>query len=101
VEAAYAEPRLRQLLPFTSHWVLCFSRCTGSPHTTDVPWIGYVISENRYKVRAPGWSDDDHHVFGEPATADEAVALLVANLPEGCAAAVAGTADDIRDDNVK
>ncbi|MBZ9593907.1 hypothetical protein K7B06_02185 [Streptomyces erythrochromogenes] len=31
VEAAYAEPRLRQLYPFSSHWTLGFNAHTGSP----------------------------------------------------------------------
>lgn len=95
-DAAYAEPRLRQLFPYTSHWVLCFSRCTGSPHTFDVPCIGYVLSEGRYQVRWPGWVDDlDRLVLGEADTAEEAVALVVANLREECGAAVAGTRDEL------
>ncbi|MBR7829246.1 hypothetical protein KDK95_23260 [Actinospica sp. MGRD01-02] len=94
-DAAYAEPRLRELFPYTSHWVLCFSRCTGSPHTFDVPCIGYLLPEWRYQVRWPGWEDIDRLVLGEADTAEEAVALVVANLPEGCSAAVAGTRDDL------
>jgi hypothetical protein len=29
LEAAYAEPKLRQLYPLSSHWTLHFSRSTG------------------------------------------------------------------------
>jgi Family of unknown function (DUF6193) len=93
-DAAYAEPRLRRLFPYTSHWVLCFSRCTGSPFTYDVPCIGYVLSEECYQVRWPGWGDDPV-VLGQAATAEEAVALVVANLPEGSGPAVAGTRDEV------
>lgn len=94
-DAAYAEPRLRELFPFTSHWVLCLSRCTGSPHSSDVPCIGYVLEKQRYQVRWPGWYDLDRLVIGEAATAEEAVALVIANLPDGCGPAVAGTRDEV------
>ncbi|MEU0835583.1 DUF6193 family natural product biosynthesis protein [Streptomyces sp. NPDC005969] len=30
-EAAHSEPRLRQLYPLSSRWMLCFSGCTGFP----------------------------------------------------------------------
>lgn len=93
-EAAYAEPRLRQLFPYTSHWVLCFTRCTGNPFTRDVPCIAYASSLDGYVVRWPGWGDTTR-VLGETGTAEEAVALVVANLPEGTGPAVAGTADDL------
>lgn len=93
-DAAYAEPRLRQLFPFVSHWVLCFSRCTGSPFTFDVPCIGYVLPEGSYQVRQPGWTDD-RVVLGHATTAADAVTLVVANLPDGCGPAVEGTRDDI------
>ena len=33
VRAAYAEPRLRQLFPWTGMWELHFSRCTEVRHT--------------------------------------------------------------------
>ncbi|WP_370377651.1 DUF6193 family natural product biosynthesis protein [Catenulispora sp. GAS73] len=81
-----------QLLPYTSHWVLCFSRCTGNPYTYDVPCIDYV--EGHYRVRWPGWGDTTR-VLGEAATAEKAVALVVAHLPEGTGPAVTGTADEL------
>lgn len=93
VDAAYAEPRLRQLFPFLSHYVLGFSRCTGFPFTSDIPWVGYNLPENCYQVRQPGWIDDPV-VLRQAATAEEAIALVVANLPDGCGPAVAGTCDD-------
>lgn len=48
--AAYAEPRLRVLFPFTSHGVLVFSRCTGFPFSQDVSAI-YPLGDHRYAVR--------------------------------------------------
>jgi len=94
VEAAYAEPRLRQLYAYTSHWVLCFSRCVGYPFTDDIPCIDYVIPEQLYRVRRPGWGDTTRTLSG-PVTAEEAVAIVVAHLPAGTGAAVAGTADEL------
>ncbi|MEE1735589.1 DUF6193 family natural product biosynthesis protein [Streptomyces sp. BE147] len=48
--AAYAEPRLRQLFPWTGMGELHFSRCTEYRHTWDIPYIqpatggGYWVS---------------------------------------------------------
>lgn len=96
VEAAYAEPRLRQLFPYLSHWVLGLSRCTGYPFTTDIPWIGYAPSGDGYEVRRHGWGwDETERVLAAAATAEEAVALVVDRLPEGTGPAVAGTCDDL------
>jgi hypothetical protein len=36
VEAAHAEPMLRQLYVFSSHWTLGFSSCTGFPFRVEV-----------------------------------------------------------------
>ena len=47
-----------------------------------------------YQVRRPGWGGSTRAIGG-PVTAEEAVALVVANLPEGTGAAVAGTADEL------
>jgi hypothetical protein len=90
VEAAYAEPRLRMLYPFTSHHDLHFSRCTGFPYSFDVPFIQHLPG-GRYLVaglrrgRVVGDADD-------PASA---VALVVAGLPAGCGPAIAGTAEKL------
>ncbi|MFF6885668.1 DUF6193 family natural product biosynthesis protein [Streptomyces sp. NPDC012421] len=77
VEAAYAEPRLRALYPFTSHWCLRFSAATRplldvvGPNLTTLSGGGYrvalLMSE---RGRACG-------------TAREAVAEAVRLLPEG------------------
>jgi hypothetical protein len=85
VEAAYAEPKLRQLYPYTSHWTLRFSTTTGFPFSPDV-----ITLEARkgkpYLVRKT-WMGDE---LGETATAQEAVALAVRLLPDGLGPAVAG-----------
>jgi Family of unknown function (DUF6193) len=52
VEAAYAEPWLRVLYPFTSHYDLHFSRCTGFPYSFDVPFIQHLAGW-RYLVAGP------------------------------------------------
>jgi hypothetical protein len=87
-QAAWAEPRLRQLFPFTSMRVLCFSWCTGYPFLADTPCIA-SIGGGRYRVYAA----DSRRVLGE-GNAREAVEIAAAALPEGCGPAVAGTADD-------
>ncbi|ROR35334.1 hypothetical protein EDD39_6991 [Kitasatospora cineracea] len=38
-EVAHSEPSLRRLSPFTSHFRLHFSPCTGFPHARDVPHV--------------------------------------------------------------
>ncbi|MET9663574.1 DUF6193 family natural product biosynthesis protein [Streptomyces sp. NPDC006510] len=89
VEAAHAEPRLRQLYVFSSHWTLGFSSCTGYPSRNEVAIVpSYEGSPFRLK-RHP-LSDD---VLGEAATAEEAVALAVRHLPADLGPAVAGTAE--------
>ncbi|WHM41061.1 DUF6193 family natural product biosynthesis protein [Streptomyces sp. BPTC-684] len=35
-EAAHADPRLRQLYVYSSHWTLGFSLCTGFPFRDEV-----------------------------------------------------------------
>lgn len=88
VEAAHAEPRLRQLYVFSSHWTLGFSSCTGFPFRDEVA-IAPSSNSSSYRVMMhpqPG-------VLGEAATAQEVVALAVSHLPTGLGPAVAGTAE--------
>jgi hypothetical protein len=54
IEAAYAEPMLRRLYPYTSHWALGFSSTPDYPFSRPFAWIdaprgagGYTISEGR------------------------------------------------------
>ncbi|RKE17301.1 DUF6193 family natural product biosynthesis protein [Streptomyces sp. TLI_171] len=86
VEAAGAEPRLRQLSVFSSHWTLGFSACTGEPSRVEVALVP-SYDGSPYRVQEYLHSG----VIGEAATAEEAVALAVAHLPAGLGPAVAGT----------
>ncbi|MCX4819177.1 DUF6193 family natural product biosynthesis protein [Streptomyces sp. NBC_01142] len=88
VRAAYAQPRLRELHPGVSHGVLWLSRCTDFPRS-HVPVV-YRLGRGGYQVTAQSVG-----TLGEVDTLEEAFALVVANLPEGCGPAVIGTADDV------
>ncbi|MFB7272581.1 DUF6193 family natural product biosynthesis protein [Streptomyces sp. NPDC056244] len=90
-EIASAEPGLRQLYPFTSHWSLHFTTCTGFPYSWDVPFVD-PLSDGRYRVCGPSRGT----VIGEVDTAGHAIALVTDGLPADCGAAVAGTADELR-----
>jgi hypothetical protein len=89
VQAAAAEPRLRQLFPFTSHWTLLFSSRTGFPYSQDVPLVA-PLPNNRYRVFAA----DRTTVVGDTDTADEAIALVIDGMPADVGPAIAGTAED-------
>ncbi|WP_344446328.1 DUF6193 family natural product biosynthesis protein [Kitasatospora nipponensis] len=75
--AAYAQPVLRRLMPVNSHFNLWFST------SVEEFWkarVGYVIcpdDEGLYGVRNRG------ELIARTGTPEEAVALLVAALPEG------------------
>jgi hypothetical protein len=88
VEAAARRPELRQLFPYTSLNMFCFSRCTGYPFTDDTPHV-CPTKHGQYDVVSPSGV-----VIGS-GNADEAADLVVANLPSACGPAVAGTADDL------
>ncbi|WP_282694485.1 DUF6193 family natural product biosynthesis protein [Streptomyces sp. CC208A] len=80
VEAAYAEPALRALYPFTSHWALRFSAATR-PHLDVVgPNLG-LDSDGGYAVAL--LMTERGRTFG---TACEAVAEAVRLLPDGTGA---------------
>ncbi|RSM95297.1 hypothetical protein DMB42_50195 [Nonomuraea sp. WAC 01424] len=77
IEAAYAEPRLRRLYPYTSHWALGFSSTPDYPFSRPFVWIdaprgagGYTISEGR--------NDPDPMQIPTPA---EAIAIAVDRIP--------------------
>ncbi|MGW3498617.1 DUF6193 family natural product biosynthesis protein [Streptomyces sp. NPDC001020] len=76
VEAAYAEPALRALYLFTSHWVLRFSTPTR-PHLTLAEPCLMANSDGTYGV-GRGFITPDLGLF---ATAHEAVARVVRQLP--------------------
>ncbi|MFG2095694.1 DUF6193 family natural product biosynthesis protein [Streptomyces sp. NPDC048612] len=78
IEAAHAEPALRALYPFTSHWALRFSSTTR-PHLTVVGPCLMANSDGTYRVERDFARED----LGRFATAQEAVALAVRQLPSG------------------
>ncbi|WP_405758002.1 DUF6193 family natural product biosynthesis protein [Streptomyces sp. NBC_01420] len=86
IETAYAEPALRALYPFTSHWALRFS-------TTTRPWLTVVgpcldaSGEGDFGV-GRGFIGRD---LGEFATAREAVAAALIHLPAGLGEVALGT----------
>ncbi|MFF2956705.1 DUF6193 family natural product biosynthesis protein [Kitasatospora sp. NPDC057965] len=74
LEAAYARPELRRLTPVTSHFMLWFSTRAHFPYAR----VGYSIDprpDGRYVVRDRG------DVVAHTASPEEAVALVVAELP--------------------
>ncbi|GLF95315.1 DUF6193 family natural product biosynthesis protein [Streptomyces yaizuensis] len=77
IEAAYTEPALRALYPFTSHWSLRFSTATRPSLAIVGPCLT-AYGEGTYGVASL--------MAGEPdrfATAREAVAAAVRRLPPG------------------
>ncbi|MFG3430940.1 DUF6193 family natural product biosynthesis protein [Streptomyces californicus] len=78
VEAAHAEPALRVLYPFTSHWALRFSTTTRPILTVVGPCLS-ANSDGTYGVGRGFISQD----LGRFATAQEAVAVAVRRLPSG------------------
>jgi hypothetical protein len=95
VEAAYAQPSLRALFPFHSHRSLNFSRCTGYPYTHDVP---VIVPRPDGTYRVTWWQDRSPHgaaSIGEADNPHDAVALVLAHLPDDCGPAVTGTANDL------
>ncbi|MFD9427219.1 MULTISPECIES: DUF6193 family natural product biosynthesis protein [unclassified Streptomyces] len=78
VEAAHAEPALRALYPFTSHWALRFSTSTRPDLTVVGPRLG-ANADGTYGVGSVMIGQD----IGQFATAQEAVAVAVRLLPSG------------------
>jgi hypothetical protein len=85
IEAAYAEPKLRQLYAYTSHWSVRFSTTTGFPFSPDVVCV--EASRNGQFVVKSSWHDA---ALGRTATAEEAVSLAVSHLPSDLGPATAG-----------
>ena len=78
IETAYAEPTLRALYPFTSHWALRFSVTTRPNLTVVGPHLA-AGSDGLYGVGRGIASSD----LGRFATAREAMAVAVRHLPSG------------------
>jgi len=85
VEAAYAQPRLRRLFPFTSHSTVAFSSCTGRPYRDEIA-IAPRPGGSPYLVLR----HSNTGMIGEAATVEDAVALALEHLPDSVGPAVAG-----------
>ncbi|MCF3962469.1 DUF6193 family natural product biosynthesis protein [Streptomyces fuscigenes] len=90
LDLAYAEPRLRQLFPWTGMSELHFSRCTEPRWTWDIPYI-QPAADGGYWVSGPSRSQ----AVGPAETAAQAVAMVVERLPTGCGPAFPGTPDEL------
>ncbi|MDX3238509.1 DUF6193 family natural product biosynthesis protein [Streptomyces sp. ME03-5709C] len=85
IEAAYAEPALRSLYPFTSHWALRFSATTRPRLTVVGPHLA-VTRDGAYAV-GTAMTNQDLGVF---TAAKGAVASAVRHLPPGLAPVTLG-----------
>jgi len=79
VEAAYGEPALRALYPFTSHWTLRFSTNTR-PGITD---LGLFLNAHRGGRYTLSNSLFETEILGEAVTAVELASVAVRHLPPG------------------
>jgi Family of unknown function (DUF6193) len=105
IEAAYAQPALRVLFPFTNLGSLNFSRCTRFPYSWDLPVIDTIPraweppidpgAEVRFTISWPPNSPYGTGHIADASSAAEAVAIVVAHLPAGCGPAIDGTAEDL------
>ncbi|MFE7561486.1 DUF6193 family natural product biosynthesis protein [Kitasatospora sp. NPDC057500] len=77
LEAAYAQPVLRRLMPVNSHFDLWFSTRIGEPWKANTGYVIGLDHDGPYSVRKDG------EVVARTESAEEAVALVVAALPEG------------------
>lgn len=94
VEAAYAEPRIRVLFPHTSHTSLRLSRCTRPPFTVDVPFV-VRRADGTYQVVRPSGSPYGSGLIGHVDTPQEAIALVLGDLPDDCGPAVDATRHEL------
>jgi hypothetical protein len=90
LDAAYAEPRLRQLYPWTGMGELHFSRCTNPRWTWDIPYIAPAAGGG-YWVSGPLRSE----TVGPAATSAQAIAMMVERLPPGCGPAFVGSPEEL------
>lgn len=77
LEAAYAQPVLRRLMPVNSHFNLWFSTSVEECWKTRVGYVICPYDEGLYGVRNKG------ELVAATETPEEAVAVVVAALPEG------------------
>lgn len=76
LEAAYEDPILRRLYPYTSHGQVHFSSTTRFPYEVAVPFV-IPLPDGRFRVVRRDPSGE----IGEVPSAREAVALVVAHVP--------------------
>ncbi|WP_162908384.1 DUF6193 family natural product biosynthesis protein [Allorhizocola rhizosphaerae] len=93
IEAAYAQPKLRELFPFTSHATLHLSRCARYPFTADLPAIT-PVADGTYEVAWPTDSPYGSGTVGRADTPQDAIALVTSHLPDNYGHAVDATAKD-------
>jgi hypothetical protein len=89
LEAAAAQPRLRRLYPFTSHFALLFSSSTSYPWTLHAGCIE-PLDNGRFKAGRSSPSA----VIGEFGTAEEAVAAVLELLPTGFEPVITASSDE-------
>ncbi|MEU8779536.1 DUF6193 family natural product biosynthesis protein [Streptomyces sp. NPDC048606] len=87
VEAAYAEPALRGLYPFTSHRTLRFSTSTR-PRLTVIPLCLDAHRDTRYTLSASIMGE----VLVDTITVADAVSTAVRHLPSGLGPVTSGAA---------
>ena len=90
VQAAYAEPRLRQLFPWVGMWELHFSRCTEYPLTWDIPYIS-PLKGGGFLVAGPSREQS----VGPAESAEQAAAIVVEHLPAACGPAFLGNRHEL------
>ncbi|MEU6210903.1 DUF6193 family natural product biosynthesis protein [Streptomyces sp. NPDC047023] len=77
IESAHAEPKLRGLYPFTSHWALSFSSTPEPPFSPSFVSIGSPRGTGGYTIREWGSGPALHHA----STIAEAIAIAVSRMP--------------------
>lgn len=89
--AVESVPEVAALFPFVSHNVLCLSRVTGYPYTSDAPYV------NPYSTPGPSYqvfSGDSARLVADTESPQEALRAVARELPEGYGPARPGTALD-------
>ena len=92
IEAGMKSPELRRLYPYTSLYRLCFRHGAGYPYQEDFPYA-VPLGNGRYRAYSANYRMElqtmdsgtvyecaIHDILGE-GTAEEVIAMLVANLP--------------------
>lgn len=73
----HADPKLRRIYPFTSHWALSFSDTPNSPFSPSFVSINSPRGTGDYAIRERWNGAALHHVT----TAAEAIAIAVGRIP--------------------